>query len=97
MWCDCKIVKVIPPTQEEIDKDAEEQREEEAKNESPSKKKAKKTFFPPEHLFKYELQEVEPDDPEDNPVSASWKQAQLNTLECLIEVQVPNKRPGYYL
>ena len=74
MWCDCKIVKVIPPTQEEIDKDAEEQREEEAKNESPSKKKAKKTFFPPEHLFKYELQEVEPDDPEDNPVSANWKQ-----------------------
>ena len=70
-WCDCKVLKVIPPTQEEIDKDAEEDREEEekaAKEGSPSKKKPKKTFFPPDHLFKYELQEVEPDNPDDNPV-----------------------------
>merc|ERR1712024_381804 len=47
-WCDCRVLKVIPPTQEEIDKDAEEEREEEQKNKkdgSPSKKKVKKSFF----------------------------------------------------
>jgi len=73
-WCDCKVVGVIPPTQEEIDKDAELEREEQLKDEegggsgkaassgSPSKaKKAKKSFFPPEHLFKYELEEIEED------------------------------------
>ena len=70
-WCDCKVLKVLPPSQEEIDQDAEEEREEEEKNgKSPSKKpKAKKSFFPPDHLFKYELQEIEPDNPDDNPVS----------------------------
>ena len=57
MWCDCKVMKVIPPTQEEIDKDAAEEQEE--------------LFSPPGHLFKYELLEVEPDDPDDNPVSIS--------------------------
>lgn len=70
-WCDCKVLKVIPPAQEEIDKDAEDEREEEEKNSkdgSPSKKKAKKSFFPPEHLFKYELLEEDPDNPDDNPV-----------------------------
>jgi len=37
--------------------------------ESPTKKKKeKKSFSPPEHLFKYELLEVEPDNPDDNPV-----------------------------
>jgi bromodomain adjacent to zinc finger domain protein 1A len=68
-WCDCKVLKVLPPSQEEIDQDAEEEREEEEKNgKSPSKKpKAKKSFFPPDHLFKYELQEIEPDNPDDNP------------------------------
>jgi len=72
-WCDCKVLKVLPPSQEEIDKDAEEEREEEEKNkkdsgkDTPSKKKAKKSFFPPDHLFKYELQEIEPDNPDDNP------------------------------
>jgi bromodomain adjacent to zinc finger domain protein 1A len=72
LWCDCKVLKVIPPTQEEIDKDAEEEREEEkaaSKEDSPTKKKTKKSFFPPEYLFKYELQETDPDDPEANPVS----------------------------
>ena len=76
MWCDCKVMKIIPPTQEEIEKDAaEEQQEEESKkakdnDSSPTKgKKAKKSFSPPEHLFKYELLEVEPDNPDDNPVS----------------------------
>ena len=75
-WCDCKVLKVIPPTQEEIDKDAEEELLEEEKNikeagsGSPSKKKpVKKSFSPPDHLFKYELQEMDPDNPEDNPVS----------------------------
>lgn len=66
-WCDCKILKVLPPSQEEIDKDLEEERVEESK--SPSKKKPKKTFYPPDHLFKYELIETDPDNPEDNPVS----------------------------
>ena len=64
-WCDCKVINVIPPSQQEIDKDAEEEREEQLKeeSESPSKsKKSKKSFFPPEHLFKYELEEIEPDE-----------------------------------
>ena len=64
-WCDCKVINVKPPTQQEIDKDAEEEREEQLKadSESPSKtKKSKKSFFPPEHLFKYELEEIEPDE-----------------------------------
>ena len=64
-WCDCKVINVIPPTQQEIDKDAEDEREEQLKEdtESPSKsKKSKKSFFPPEHLFKYELEEIEPDE-----------------------------------
>ena len=73
-WCDCKVLKVIPPTQEEIDKDANEELQEEEKNKteggSPTKKKVKKSFSPPDHLFKYELQETDPDNPEDNPVSS---------------------------
>merc|ERR1712020_198002 len=83
-WCDCRVLKVIPPSQEEIDKDAEEEREEEQKNKkdgSPSKKKVKKSFFPPDHLFKYELQEMDPDNPEDNPVrSLFYSKQTLNTL-----------------
>ena len=64
-WCDCKVIHAIPPTQQEIDKDAEDEREEQLKegSDSPSKpKKNKKSFFPPEHLFKYELEEIEPDE-----------------------------------
>ena len=71
---------MIPPTQAEIDKDAELEREEQLKEEkekadspskaggekSPSKsKKNKKTFFPPDHLFKYELEELEDEEDED--------------------------------
>lgn len=69
-WCDCKIVAVVPPTQEEIDKDAQDEREERQRGEDEDspKRKSKKSFFPPDHLFKYELEEVEPDDPEVNPV-----------------------------
>jgi len=68
-WCDCKVINVIPPSQQEIDKDAEDEREEQLKEEaekgSPSKQQkkiSKKSFFPPEHLFKYELEEIEPDE-----------------------------------
>ncbi len=76
-WCDCKILKVIPPTEEDIAKDAQEEAEElekerkeaEEKGESPPKKpKEKKTFLPPDHLFRYEVIEVEPDNPEVNEV-----------------------------
>ena len=67
-WCDCKIIRVIPPTAEEIEKDQAEEKEKEDKD-SPSKsKKAKKSFSPPEHLFKYELEEVDPDEGEVNQV-----------------------------
>jgi hypothetical protein len=53
---------------EEIEKDAAEEKEKEEKD-SPSKaKKAKKAFSPPEHLFKYELEEVEPDEGDANQV-----------------------------
>merc|ERR1712020_222891 len=42
-WCDCKVLKVIAPSQEEIDQDAEEEREEEEKNgKSPSKSQRSK-------------------------------------------------------
>ncbi len=76
-WCDCKILRVIPPSPEEIAKDAQEEAEElekerkeaEAKGDSPPKKpKDKKSFSPPDHLFKYEVVEIEPDDPEVNEV-----------------------------
>jgi hypothetical protein len=63
-WCDCKIIRVVPPTLEEMEKDAQEEKESEEK-ESPSKsKKAKKSFSPLEHLFKYELEEVDLDEGE---------------------------------
>ena len=55
---------MIPPSAEEIEKDLAEEKEKEEKG-SPSKsKKPKKAFSPPEHLFKYELEEVEPDEGE---------------------------------
>ena len=41
-WCDCKVINVIPPTQQEIDKDAEEEREEQLKENSDSPSKSKK-------------------------------------------------------
>ena len=57
------VCQVIPPTQEEIEKDAKEEKEGEEK--SPSKaKKSKKSFSPAEHLFKYELEETDPDEGE---------------------------------
>ena len=31
-WCDAKITKIIPPTQEEIDKDKEEQEDDDVSN-----------------------------------------------------------------
>jgi bromodomain adjacent to zinc finger domain protein 1A len=89
MWCDSKILRVIPPTQEEIEKDAQEIKvaeEEEAaeekkkaeaeggkgspsKSSTPKKPKDKKTpFLPQDYLFKYQVQETEPDDPESTEV-----------------------------
>ena len=88
MWCECKVLKVIPPTQEEIDKDKEEEREAEEKekkereenekeskekatteeSKSPKKGKEKKAFLPHDYLFKYEVLETMPDDPDNNPV-----------------------------
>ena len=71
-WCDCRVVEVLPPSQDEIDKDAQQERERQLKDEaesstSPSKtKKPKKSFFPPEHLFKYELEEVEDEEEDDD-------------------------------
>jgi hypothetical protein len=48
-----------------------EEKEAEAKEkDSPSKsKKSKKSFSPPDHLFKYRLEEVDPDEGEGNVVS----------------------------
>jgi hypothetical protein len=51
--------QIVPPTLEEIEKDAQEEKESEEKA-----KKPKKSFSPPEHLFKYELEEVDPDEGE---------------------------------
>ena len=84
-WHDCKIVKVIPPTEEEIKTDLAEDEEEKRKEEneekkiaeqstvagSPKKKKEKekKAFSPPDHLFKYQVMKIEPEDHEVNDVS----------------------------
>ena len=78
-WCDCKILRVVPPTEEEVKKDADEEAAAAAadggdggEGSSPGKSgkpKEKKSFSPPDHLFKYEVQEVEPDDPLKNDVS----------------------------
>lgn len=49
---------------EEAEEYEKERKEALEKGESPPKKpKDKKNFLPPDHLFKYELEEVEPDDP----------------------------------
>ena len=83
MWCDSKILRVIPPTQEEIEKNDQEEREAEEEEErkkkeeaaaaggdekkSPKKPKEKKApFLPHDYLFKYEVQEIDPDDPTSN-------------------------------
>lgn len=61
-WCDAKIVKVIPPTEEEIAEAVKEAEAEEANEGSPKKDKEKKKFFPPDNLFKYEVEEADPED-----------------------------------
>ena len=78
-WCDCKIIRVIAPTAEEIEKDqAEEKEKDEKEKDSPSKtKKAKKSFSPPEHLFKYELEEVDLDEGEVNQVCLYFQRSML--------------------
>jgi bromodomain adjacent to zinc finger domain protein 1A len=65
-WCDCKVLRAIPPTDEEVAKDAKEEAEELAKEggEAVKKAKEKKTFLPPDHLFRYEVEEIEPDNPD---------------------------------
>jgi len=67
-WCDAKITKVIPPTQAEIDADNENEDDEitEVDADGSPKKDAGKPpparTAVPDHLFKYEVEEVEPDD-----------------------------------
>jgi len=66
-WCDAKVIKVIAPTEEEIAeaiKEAEEEENKEAGEGSPKKDKEKKKFFPPDNLFKYEVEEADPEDEE---------------------------------
>lgn len=73
-WCDCKVVGVIPPTEAEIQADKIEEEEERQKDLAAGKTpapKPRKAFSPPEYLFKYELEEIEPDDPEINQVGES--------------------------
>ncbi|XP_059088369.1 bromodomain adjacent to zinc finger domain protein 1A-like [Tigriopus californicus] len=68
-WCDCKVVGIIPPTEAEIENDRIEEEEERQKDLAAGKTpapKPRKSFSPPEYLFKYELEEIEPDDPEVN-------------------------------
>ena len=88
-WHDCKIVKVIPPTEEEIKADLAEDEEERKKEEekkkdsadggsssgSPKKKKEKekKAFSPADHLFKYQVVKIEPEEHEANEVSIKNK------------------------
>jgi len=61
-WCDAKIVKVIPPTEEEIAEAVKEAESEEQSEGSPKKDKEKKKFFPHDNLFKYEVEEADPED-----------------------------------
>jgi bromodomain adjacent to zinc finger domain protein 1A len=77
-WCDCKIIRVVAPTEEEIAKDSEAEKQDLAKEAAEAtanggspktKSKEKKRFFPYDHLFKYEIVEIEPDDPSSNEVS----------------------------
>jgi len=68
-WCDCKVLRVIPPTDEEVTSDAKDEAEElqkeraeaEAKGEEWKPPKNKKTFSPPDHLFRYEVEELDPE------------------------------------
>ena len=44
-WCDAKITKIIPPTQEEIDKDKEEQEDDDVSNINQDKTMADKLMY----------------------------------------------------
>ena len=74
MWCESKVIRVIPPTPEEIKADAEEVTEVD-KDGSPKKADTdvipvdengddlkERLQNPPDHLYKYEVEETEPDD-----------------------------------
>jgi len=67
-WCESKITRVIAPTEQEINADADEITEVEQDG-SPKKKEdgseiaeKAKIANPPDHLYKYEVEETEPDD-----------------------------------
>ena len=70
-WCESTVLKVIPPTEDEIKADMEEVTEVE-KDGSPKKDDAAKEASgptleerlknPPDHLYKYEVEETCPDD-----------------------------------
>ena len=56
-------------------------------SDSPSKsKKGKKSFFPPEHLFKYELEEIEPDEQDLAAVSNTF----WNDAHSIHDFRLPN-------
>ena len=65
-WCESKILRVVAPTEAEIAADAAEQEDEvQEVNQDGSPKKVSpeiKKEAPADHLFKYEVQETEPDD-----------------------------------
>jgi len=71
-WCESKILRVIPPTEAEIKADADEVVEvdpsppESADKEDikPKNDEGSKVANPPDHLYKYEVEETEPDDPD---------------------------------
>ena len=66
MWCESKILRVIPPTEAEIAADKENEVTEVNEDGSPKEKEEQNGGGPPppppEHLFKYEVEETEPDD-----------------------------------
>lgn len=74
-------MKVLEPSAEEIQKDKEEDEEEERRlreeeaakengeaGEKKSSPKKEKVFFPPDHLFRYQVVKVEPEDHEKDEV-----------------------------
>ena len=93
-WHDCRIVKVIPPSEEEIEKDRQEDEEEKNREEEAQKKneveskgegeenkkkkqeKKEKIFFPGDHLFRYRVMKIEPEEDE---VDTVW----TVNIECI--------------
>ena len=72
-WCESTVLRVIPPTEEEIKADMDEiteveedgspKKEEDGKESSPSGPSLEERLkCPPDHLYKYEVEETCPDD-----------------------------------